>query len=80
MVKVSCCGKWNRECSFDRRTASAVEPKVLAPEVIARLELAARLHARGDAVSQVLGDLIEFHRREDKPLWWKMFDRDQATR
>ena len=59
-------------------SASAVEPKVLTPEVIARLELAARLHARGDAVSQVLGDLIEFHRREDKPLWWKMFDREQA--
>jgi predicted RecB family nuclease len=59
-------------------SASAVEPKVLTPEVIARLELAARLHEREDAVSQVLGDLIGFHRREDKPLWWKMFDREQA--
>ncbi len=59
--------------------ACAVEPRALAPEVIARLELAARLHERGDAVSQVLGDLIEFHRREDKPRFWKMFDREQAT-
>jgi hypothetical protein len=46
---------------------------------MARLALAATLRERGDAVSLVLGDLIEFHRREDKPLSWKMFDRDQST-
>jgi predicted RecB family nuclease len=55
------------------------EERVRPPEVIARLALAVRLRGRGDTVSQVLGDLIEFHRREDKPRSWKMFDRDQAT-
>ena len=25
----------------------------------------------------VLGDLIDFHRREDKPVHWRMFDRNQ---
>jgi predicted RecB family nuclease len=58
---------------------SAVELKALSPEVVSRLALAATLRERGDAVSLVLGDLIEFHRREDKPRWWKMYERDQAT-
>ena len=24
-------------------------------------------------------DLIDFHRREEKPMWWRMFDRADAT-
>ncbi len=54
-------------------------PKELPPEVIVRLETAARLRKQGDPVSVVLADLIEFHRREDKPMWWRMFDRAKAT-
>jgi len=27
----------------------------------------------------VLADLIDFHRREEKPLWWRMFDRAKAA-
>ena len=26
----------------------------------------------------VLADLIDFHRREEKPMWWRMFDRAKA--
>jgi len=29
-------------------------------------------------MSQVLGDLVEFHRREQKPIWWRLFDRAAA--
>jgi uncharacterized protein len=54
-------------------------PKVLPPEVVARLETAARLRAQGDPISVVLADLIDFHRREEKPMWWRMFDRAKAT-
>ena len=27
----------------------------------------------------MLGDLVDFHRREQKPMWWKMFDRADAS-
>ena len=54
-------------------------PPVLSPEVVARLDIAAKLHKQGDAISVVLADLIDFHRRENKPIWWRMFDRAVAT-
>ena len=53
--------------------------KELAPEVVARLDTAAKLRSQGDSVSGVLADLIDFHRREEKPMWWRMFDRAKAT-
>jgi uncharacterized protein len=28
---------------------------------------------------EMLGHLVEFHRREDKPVWWAMFDRAERT-
>src|SRR5271165_2225854 len=53
--------------------------KVPPPEVIARQATAAALLTQADPVSLVLGDLIEFHRREEKPMWWRMFDRAAAS-
>ena len=48
-------------------------------------QLAARLLARADSrgerepeearLDQLLAWLVEFHRREEKPMWWRMFDR-----
>lgn len=29
----------------------------------------------GDVVASVLADLMGFHRREDLPVWWRLFDR-----
>lgn len=60
-------------------TVNPLAPPVLPPEVIARLETAKRLRAQSDSVSVVLADLIDFHRREAKPIWWRMFDRATAT-
>ena len=54
-------------------------PPVLPPEVVARLDTAENLRKKGDVVSVVLADLIDFHRREEKPMWWRMFDRAAAT-
>ncbi|MEX2493265.1 MAG: TM0106 family RecB-like putative nuclease, partial [Nitrospirales bacterium] len=54
-------------------------PKELPPEVVARLDTAAKLRTQGDGVSVVLADLIDFHRREEKPMWWRMFDQAKAT-
>lgn len=64
------------------RQASASDllpPPVLSPEIVARLQTAERLRKQADATSVVLADLIDFHRREEKPMWWRMFDRAVAT-
>src|SRR5208282_904125 len=53
--------------------------KELPPEVIARLEIIAKLRKQTDSLSIILADLIDFHRREEKPMWWLMFDRAEAT-
>ena len=57
----------------------SIEQQELRPEVIARQDTARQLRAKGGAISQVLGDLVEFHRREQKPMWWRMFDRAAST-
>ena len=30
-------------------------------------------------LDQLVGWLVEFHRREEKPMWWRMFDRHEMT-
>ncbi len=54
-------------------------PRELPPEVVARVDCAAKLRKASDAVSTVLANVIDFHRREEKPMWWRMFDRAEAT-
>lgn len=53
--------------------------KELSPEAAARLEAVAKLRAKGDPLALTLADLVDFHRREEKPMWWRMFDRTEAT-
>ena len=59
--------------------SAASTPRELPPEVVARLDCAAKLRKEGDSVSTVLANVIDFHRREEKPMWWRMFDRAEAT-
>ncbi len=59
--------------------AAPVRPPQLPPEVVARLDTAAKLRKRQDVVSVALANVIDFHRREEKPMWWRMFDRAVAT-
>ena len=54
-------------------------PKALSPGSITRQATAAALRLQADPVSVVLADLIEFHRREEKPMWWRMYDRAKAS-
>src|SRR4051812_13523214 len=49
--------------------ASAPDPKVTEAQA-AELELAERLHAAGH---ELLGDLVGWHRREDRPAWWEVY-------
>lgn len=51
----------------------------LPPEAMRRQELAVSLQARPDSLSHRLAELIDFHRREQKPMWWRMFDRADAA-
>jgi uncharacterized protein len=79
--------QWLRKVAGEHKIAAArpvpvpapSTPQELPPEVIARLDTAAKLRKPSDAVSVVLADLIDFHRREEKPMWWRMFDRASAT-
>lgn len=60
-------------------TSSARNEKELPPAVIERIATIAELRRNTDEVSVVLADVLDFHRREDKPMWWRMFDRAAAT-
>ncbi len=74
---------WLRKLAAERgietvgRRGNEAEPviKELAPEVAVRLEIAEKLRSKGDKLGIVLADLVDFHRREQKPVFWKMFDR-----
>ena len=78
---------WLRKVAADNKIPSARKvaaaapavPPVLPPEVVARLDTGAKLRQQADETSIVLADLIDFHRREEKPMWWRMFDRAEAT-
>lgn len=61
------------------RIPKIVPQPILSPEVISRRETCRALRETGDPISVVLADLIDFHRREAKPIWWRMFDRAEAT-
>jgi len=59
--------------------SAPTQPRLLPPEVTERLNTAAALRQQGDPISVVLADLVDFHRREQKPIWWRMFDLASAT-
>jgi uncharacterized protein len=41
--------------------------------------LAKRLVERGRPLDQLVGWLAEFHRREERPMWWRMYKRHAMT-
>lgn len=54
------------------------EPTAASQELAERLQIADQLREKNEPIAKVLGDLIDFHRREQKPVWWRMFDRAEA--
>jgi len=62
-------------------------PTVLPPEVIERQQIASLLleSAAKDSdednarISRLLAHLLDYHRREDKPVWWAVFERRGMT-
>ncbi len=79
--------RWLRKVAVEHKVTSThpvsvaapSAPPDLPPEVVARLATAAKLRQQGDARAVILAHVIDFHRREAKPLWWRMFDRSVAT-
>lgn len=78
--------KWLRQLAYDNgippasderalKSADQSELETINEEAAARLELAENLRKKGDGVSKALADLVDFHRREGKPVWWRFFDR-----
>ena len=65
-------GKHNVTLVTDVEISDAPSPPTNAQ---AGLDLAAQLRAKGDEQSLVLADLLGYHRREAKPVHWRMFDR-----
>jgi len=64
---------------------TTVEQKEVPEEVTARIQLRNELLARAEgerednpqqaAITELLAWLLEFHRRQEKPVWWRLFDR-----
>lgn len=64
---------------------TTVEQKEIPEEVTARIQLRNELLARAEsererdpqraAITELLAWLLEFHRRAEKPVWWRLFDR-----
>ena len=56
------------------------EPDEEATEfAAARAELRRALQATGDEAHALMGDLLEYHRREARPVWWWFFARTKMT-
>jgi predicted RecB family nuclease len=80
---------WLRERQVENEIAYLGKTEVVEPEVTeeitARIHLRDRLLVRAEQekeghpeladVIETLAHLLEFHRREDKPGWWRLFDR-----
>lgn len=61
-----------------KKNARDEEPTAASQELAERLQIADQLRQKNEPIAMVLGDLIDFHRREQKPGWWRMFDRAEA--
>ncbi len=63
-------------CNKNEEEVKEVE---LTEEVKERKELEELLYQKNDATSLFLADIIDFHRREEKTKWWRLFDLAEST-
>ncbi len=56
-------------------------PQALAQTLLAAIPPAPQRHGQAAhwQTQELLGQIVEFHRREEKPVWWTMFDRHAMT-
>jgi predicted RecB family nuclease len=57
------------------------EVEQLADRLLGRADAREQRDGQGEEVrlDRLVGWLVEFHRREEKPMWWRMFDRHDMT-
>jgi len=56
-----------------------VEPKETPPGAAERAALRQALVDTGDPVCELAGQLLDYHDRERRPVWWAFFDRLEQT-
>jgi uncharacterized protein len=60
-------------------TPQPVDAEEEKPEKVARAELRLSLLETGDPTAALAGELLDYHDRERKPVWWAMFARMEAS-
>ena len=60
-------------------TPEPVESKPAPPQKLERAELREALLAREDETLALAAQLLDYHNRERKPVWWAFFDRIEMT-
>jgi predicted RecB family nuclease len=60
-------------------TPPPVDTKEEKAEKVARAELRLSLLETGDPAAALAGELLDYHDRERKPVWWAMFERMEAS-
>ncbi|HEU4451029.1 MAG TPA: TM0106 family RecB-like putative nuclease [Gaiellaceae bacterium] len=55
------------------------DPKEEKPEKVARAELRVSLLGTSDPAAGLAGELLDYHDRERKPVWWALFERMEAS-
>lgn len=66
----------------DTPESAGIARRKLAESLLAAIPQSVRERAADNArwhIQELLGHLLEFHRREAKPIWWSMFDRHTRT-
>ncbi|MGH7630471.1 MAG: TM0106 family RecB-like putative nuclease [Gemmatimonadales bacterium] len=53
--------------------------ETVAARLLARVESGAEADPERARVTQLLAWLVDYHRREEKPMWWRMFERHAMT-
>jgi predicted RecB family nuclease len=53
--------------------------EILAETLLTRAADGSETDPERRRVTELLGWLVEFHRREERPMWWRMFERNRST-
>ena len=61
----------------EEKSDQAVAAEALSARLLAQAETETDVERK--RITQLLGWLVEFHRREEKPTWWRMFERSDQT-
>jgi len=69
---------YGKEAENEEEAAAPVNPDALDRTRLAQ-ELLRRAGDDAESLDALLGYLAEFHRREDKPTWWAMYERAEMS-